>query len=1078
MAQPFKVQYDDFGGGLNLRLAAHLIQKNEAVVAKNVDLQDRYIKGLKDLGSSVDTIAYASSKWLWYSPAGDWISGSYANETRFAMNDGPRVYSTRESQRPLVTTPSQSYSLGISPIEGLSYSGTTGSQYQVGTYKYAFTFVTADGLESNPQDFDLTLVLNTAQYLDFSAIPTSDDPRVVARRVYRSLANNDAMYFLYEIPDNSTTTFKDDYPDSRLDLTRPLTWNDGGFPDSGGIYVEDHSVPPTLTVLSTGLHSANGATGRSGSGIVFGAVGSTVYWSALGFPDYWPVVNQFSLAENVESIVALGGATFVFTPNFIYQARGDSDSQITWNRTNAAFGVKRGMGRFTTPTAQGVLFFAQDGLAVFDGSSARLVAENKLPRNYFDSLTISAVGFFRNRFHVFTTTSGDSATIIFDFRDGILNPVITTSTHLVTAAHVANYAEPVTADVLPALPAIIGSIRVSNPGSYKVISGGSGVSTTLTVGSGAPTGGTQATAVPLFSYDRVVVLSGGSGYDTAPTVTFAAPAGQGRAAKGVATIAGGKVISITVTDPGEGYTSDEIKNTATISLAGGTPSSTATFDVFAKFSSVTLSNAGAGYITIPPVTVNFSGTVAVNAQLFAELMPQLYNDSALLYVNNSLYRMGGDSINSINPTSTVVDTIDQYDFSTDGWTRLSATLSAGGGPGSALRGMASFSNGSVAYIAGGTSGSLTTATSAEVRSWNGSSFSSITDLPYARSYGALVRLLGGNMYYFCGVSHISGNMSNEVYRWDGTTWNTHNLTVGPTPYFLAYHSAVLVGTKIYIFGGKVSTSNTISGASLNSSVFIWDTSDNSVTMDTTGPTYGWTGRTFVQVAAYDSKIYLFGGLASLNNTELGSTLSDLWVYDPSATPAWSCRTGEVINAYARARAGYASDPTNGILYTVGGLTTYARYTADGVKIPLAQASDCSGTPGMYVVENASTAVKLFEGGSRMNNWVWQGRREVGPIPGPRMTWVRSRAMAVDSVKFGVTFQNGNGGESTWPTYATTTAGATGLGSQVRFWYPAISTGGAPVPTGQWLSLKLQANSSTSAEVYRVEIDAKMDTDGR
>ena len=1073
MAQPFKVQYDDFGGGLSLRYAAHLIQKNEAVVAKNVDLQDRYLQGLKDLGSSVATPGLTGPKWIWYSPAGAWIDGDYALETRYAVNDGAKVYATRESQRPIVVTPTQTYALGIVPIGGIGYSGDTGTPNLVGTYKYAFTFVTADGIESNPQDFDLTIVLAASQTLTFSDIPTSSDPRVSARRVYRSQSNNATMYFLYEIPDNSTTTFVDSYGDDRLDLTRPLTWSDGGFPGSGGIYVEDHSVPPTLTVLSTGIHSANGSVGRSGSGILFGAIGSTVYWSALGFPDYWPVVNQFSLAENVESIVSYGGATFVFTPNFIYQARGDADDAITWNRTSAAFGVRKGYGRFTTPTAQGILFFAQDGLAVFDGSSARLVAENKLPRGYFDSLTINAVGFFRNRFHVFTNTAGDTATLIFDFRDGIGNPIITSSTHLISAAHVANYAEPVTAETLPPPPASIGQIRVANPGSYKVISGGTSYGVTLTVGSGAPTGGTQSTATGLFSYDRVVVRGGGAGYDTAPTVSFAKPSGQGRAAKGVATVAGGKVISITVTDPGEGYTSDEIKNTGTITLSGGTPSSAATFDVFAKFSGVQVTNSGAGYITTPNVSITTSATVDVPAQLFAELEPELYVDAGLVAVNNALYRLGGDRLKSPNPSSTVVNSIDKYNFSTDNWTRLSTTLYE------TVRGLATTSdNGAAAYMAGGTTGANTTATSMEVRSFDGSSFTTLPDLPGERSYGALVRdSSNGYLYYICGVSVTSGNMSAQVYKYNGTSWSTLSFTTGGTLYYLAYHSAVMVGTKIYIFGGRVGANNpAISSASLNSDVFIWDTTNDSLTRDTTGPTYGWTGRQLLQAVAYNSKVYLFGGIASTNSLDLGSVLSDLWIYDPAATPVWSCRTGEVLNAYARARAGVTI--ASGEMYTFGGLTTYARYTADGLKIQLAQASDCSGTPGLYVMETTGTGVRLFEGGNRMSDWVWEGRREVGPIPGPKMTWMRARAMVNDSVSIGARFQDG-ASPSVWDTYNTTAAGTTGLGSQVRFWFPSRANGASnPVPIGQWIGLRLKAaNNSTTAQVYRVEIDAKMDTDG-
>jgi len=979
--------------------------------------------------------------------------------------------------------------LGIVPPDGLAYSTTPSAGKQVGTYKYAFTFVTADGIESNPQDFDLTLVLTSASYVSFSEIPTSSDARVVARRIYRSLANSTAMFFLYEIPDNTTTTFTDDYPDGRLDLTRPLTWSDGGFPGSGGVYVEDHSIPPTLAVLSTGLHSVAGSTGRSGSGILFGAVGATVYWSALGFPDYWPIVNQFSLAENVESIVSYGGATFVFTPNFIYQARGDSDDAISWNRTSAAFGVRKGYGRFTTPTTQGILFFAQDGLAVFDGSSARLVAENKLPRGYFDSLTINAVGFFRNRFHVFTNNTGDTATLIFDFRDGIGNPIITSSTHLISAAHVANYAEPVTADVLPQLPSSVGSIKVSVPGSYKVVDTGT-YAITLSV-TAAPSGGTNATAAGLFGVDRIAVRSGGSGYTSVPTVRFTPPAGGGRAPKAVASVAGGKVLAITVTDSGDGYTSAEMASSSTfgpaiITLDGGGGSG-ATFDLYTKFTGVTMTNAGAGYTTAPVVTASIAagGTTSLAAQFVADLEPQSYKDAALVRLGSTLYRIGGFMLKSPDPSQTPVQTIDTYNTGTSAWARSSVAYPY------TLVGLAAADNGTnTAYIAGGGS-DIDTAVSAELYYFNGSAFTLRSpNMPAALAYGSLSLFPFDVVYYIGGVTTGSGFISDKVYKYDpnavgGAAWSSYSLIAGVTPYWIAYHTAAVVGTKIYIFGGMVSTtSNTLSNASLNSNVLIWDTSNSTLTIDSSGPAVGWTGRQFAQSAVYGGKIYVYGGLGSTDPDSLGNVLSDLWIYDPagtpgsSTTPTWTqCRTGEVINAQARARAAYAYNSTTGTMYAVGGQTSYSLFASDAVSIPLAQASDCSGTPGLYVMETTGTSVKLFEGGNRMSDWVWQGRREVGTIPGPKMTWMRARAMVNDSVSIGAQFQDGVS-TGTWDTYNTTAAGTTGLGSQVRFWFPSRANGANnPVPIGQWIGLRLKANSSTTAQVYRVEIDAKMDTDG-
>jgi hypothetical protein len=69
----------------------------------------------------------------------------------------------------------------------------------------------------------------------------------------------------------------------------------------------------------------------------------------------------------------------------------------------------------------------------------------------------------------------------------------------------------------------------------------------------------------------VIIAAGGSGYTTAPTVTFSAPGGTGTTATGTATITGGVVTGVTITNAGSGYTA-----TPTVTIAAPTAGSTAT----------------------------------------------------------------------------------------------------------------------------------------------------------------------------------------------------------------------------------------------------------------------------------------------------------------------------------------------------------------------------------------------------------------------------------------------------------------------------------------------------------------------
>jgi len=86
---------------------------------------------------------------------------------------------------------------------------------------------------------------------------------------------------------------------------------------------------------------------------------------------------------------------------------------------------------------------------------------------------------------------------------------------------------------------------------------------------------TQATQVRYRNVESTTITAGGSGYSSAPTVTFTAPF-SGTTATGTATISGGAVTGITMTNVGVGY---ESAPTITFSGGGGSgATATATID--------------------------------------------------------------------------------------------------------------------------------------------------------------------------------------------------------------------------------------------------------------------------------------------------------------------------------------------------------------------------------------------------------------------------------------------------------------------------------------------------------------------
>jgi hypothetical protein len=105
----------------------------------------------------------------------------------------------------------------------------TGSLTPYTVYRYRVTFVTATGETTGGPEQAINL--DAARTVALSAIPTSGDGRVTARRVYRTLANGSAFFLDTAIADNTTTTLSSSKADGSLGAAMPTTNTTG----SGGL---------------------------------------------------------------------------------------------------------------------------------------------------------------------------------------------------------------------------------------------------------------------------------------------------------------------------------------------------------------------------------------------------------------------------------------------------------------------------------------------------------------------------------------------------------------------------------------------------------------------------------------------------------------------------------------------------------------------------------------------------------------------------------------------------------------------------------------------------------------------------
>lgn len=123
------------------------------------------------------------------------------------------------------------------PTTGPTCAAQAGTGLGIGTYQYAVSFLSQGG-ETTPSPIGSVTTTNGNQKVALSAIPISPNQpaipgiatnNVIGRNIYRTLVGSVQLFYLYTIPDNTTTTYVDTAPDSVLTgMPQPPTINTSG----------------------------------------------------------------------------------------------------------------------------------------------------------------------------------------------------------------------------------------------------------------------------------------------------------------------------------------------------------------------------------------------------------------------------------------------------------------------------------------------------------------------------------------------------------------------------------------------------------------------------------------------------------------------------------------------------------------------------------------------------------------------------------------------------------------------------------------------------------------------------------
>lgn len=451
MSKPFKVSFGPFDKGLMNGIDPALLPAGAAQTATDVDLRAGTLRGVYTPGS-VDTIltniTSADARGLFFFAAWKWIS--YTLDLWACSDyDIDLAKAVTYSNDYATSTPIQAvrWKNGTDTAEylGITDLPTTCTVAASATpispninRKYAVTFVTAEGWESNPF---FSAAIDVAFQVSMTSIDVSADTRVTGRNIYAT-ENGDPegpLYLLYQMADNTTTTYTD--AAGGVDRSAPLNWEAGGSYDASP-YLFDHAKAPILTLVSDSMHAAVPGVTSAGSGILMGANGNVVYWTQAGFPERWPDRNRWSAPEAVRAIIAHDSESLVFTGGAVYRAHGNDDNALDWSKVDGAAGVRTGCGKTVCRTDFGIVYLSRSGLMLLtDGRAVPLLADALSP-DYWNALTVQATtgggmhaAYYGHHYYLF----GGDKTVIVDFARGPSSLAVTESTEIITAAHVTPF---------------------------------------------------------------------------------------------------------------------------------------------------------------------------------------------------------------------------------------------------------------------------------------------------------------------------------------------------------------------------------------------------------------------------------------------------------------------------------------------------------------------------------------------------------------------------------------------------------------------------------------------------------------
>src|SRR5258706_1195012 len=247
----------------------------------------------------------------------------------------------------------QSFTRGNATVS----EGAAGSVFDSGgTFSYKITFISKQGFESNagPQTANLLTGSDVAS-LELTAIPVSADSQVIARGIYRTVADGNLWIFVDRINDNVTTTFSDTLADEALGSLTP--------PEAGDVS-SDNSPPPPFAIIKYWKRTMFGAGNPENP--------NSLFWSNPDDVEGWPQLNTAVLDGKITAIYETYSSLIVATELGIWQVSGDNpDFRTDKIITGIGCVGRRAAGETRVDGWQ----TDRDGVRVYDANNPNKISE-------------------------------------------------------------------------------------------------------------------------------------------------------------------------------------------------------------------------------------------------------------------------------------------------------------------------------------------------------------------------------------------------------------------------------------------------------------------------------------------------------------------------------------------------------------------------------------------------------------------------------------------------------------------------------------------------------------------------------